>query len=92
MFKFSNLSNLAVIFGGLAFYGQQTGQMNLFYISAGIAVVLLCVSHRDEVNRWERDDEIGRIERDRVADYDELVRGRDQHYDELNRRIDERND
>jgi hypothetical protein len=92
MFKLASTNNLAVIFGGLAFYGQQTDQMNLFYIFAGIAVVLLCVSHRDEVNRWERDDEIGRIERDRASDYDELVRGRDQHYDELNRRIDERND
>ena len=80
MFKFSNTSNLAVIFGGLAFYGQQTDQMNLFYVFAGIAIALMCVSTRDRENQWERDDEIGRIERDRASDYDEL-----------SRRIDERN-
>jgi hypothetical protein len=81
MWKLTNTSNLAVIFGGLAFYGQQTDQMNLFYVFAGIAIALMCVSARDRENQWERDDEIGRIERDRAADYDELVR-----------RIDERND
>ena len=74
MWKFTNLSNLVVIFGGLSFYGQQTDQITLAYIFAGIAVLLMCVLHRDEVNRWERDDEIGRIERDRAADYDELRR------------------
>jgi hypothetical protein len=81
MWKLTNTNNLAVIFGGLAFYGQQTDQMNLFYVFAGIAIALMCVSARDRENQWERDDEIGRIERDRAADYDELVR-----------RIDERND
>jgi hypothetical protein len=80
MWKLTNTNNLAVIFGGLAFYGQQTDQMNLFYVFAGIAIALMCVSARDRENQWERDDEIGRIERDRAADYDELVR-----------RIDERN-
>jgi len=80
MWKLTNTNNLTVIFGGLAFYGQQTDQMNLFYVFAGIAIALMCVSARDRENQWERDDEIGRIERDRAADYDELVR-----------RIDERN-
>ena len=81
MWKLTNTSNLAVIFGGLAFYGQQTDQMNLFYVFAGIAIALMCVAARDRENQWERDDEIGRIERDRASDYDELVR-----------RINERND
>ena len=80
MFKLASTTNLAVIFGGLAFYGQQTDQMNLFYVFAGIAIALMCVSTRDRENQWERDDEIGRIERDRASDYDEL-----------SRRIDERN-
>ena len=80
MFKLASTTNLAVIFGGLAFYGQQTDQMNLFYVFAGIAIALMCVSARDRENQWERDDEIGRIERDRASDYDEL-----------SRRIDERN-
>jgi len=81
MWKLTNTTNLAVIFGGLAFYGQQTDQMNLFYVFAGIAIALMCVAARDRENQWERDDEIGRIERDRASDYDELLR-----------RIDERND
>jgi len=80
MWKLTNTSNLAVIFGGLAFYGQQTDQMNLFYIFAGIAIALMSIGARDRENQWERDDEIGRIERDRASDYDEL-----------SRRIDERN-
>ena len=74
MWKLTNTNNLAVIFGGLAFYGQQTDQMNLFYVFAGIAIALMCVSARDRENQWERDDEVGRIERDRAADYDELIR------------------
>ena len=81
MWKLTNTTNLAVIFGGLAFYGQQTDQMNLFYVFAGIAIALMCVAARDRENQWERDDEIGRIERDSVSDYDELLR-----------RINERND
>jgi len=81
MWKLTNTTNLAVIFGGLAFYGQQTDQMNLFYVFAGIAIALMCVAARDRENQWERDDEIGRIERDRASDYDELLR-----------RINERND
>jgi hypothetical protein len=74
MWKLTNTNNLAVIFGGLAFYGQQTDQMNLFYVFAGIAIALMCVSARDREDQWERDDEVGRIERDRAADYDELIR------------------
>ena len=74
MFKLASTTNLAVIFGGLAFYGQQTDQMNLFYVFVGIAIALMCVSARDRENQWERDDEIGRIERDRASDYDELRR------------------
>ena len=81
MWKLTNIGNLAVICGGIAFYGQQTDQVDVFYTFAGIAITLLCLSDRDEVNRWERDDEIARLERDRAADYDEL-----------RRRIDERND
>ena len=46
MWKLTNTNNLAVIFGGLAFYGQQTDQMNLFYVFAGIAIALMCVSAR----------------------------------------------
>jgi hypothetical protein len=41
MWKLTNTNNLAVIFGGLAFYGQQTDQMNLFYVFAGIAIALM---------------------------------------------------
>jgi hypothetical protein len=74
MWKLTNTNNLAVIFGGLAFYGQQTDQMNLFYVFAGIAIALMCVAARDREDQWERDDEVGRIERDRAADYDELIR------------------
>ena len=81
MWKLTNTTNLAVIFGGLAFYGQQTDQMNLFYVFAGIAIALMCVAARDRENQWESEDEIGRIERDRASDYDELLR-----------RINERND
>jgi hypothetical protein len=40
----------------------------------------MSIGARDRENQWERDDEIGRIERDRASDYDEL-----------SRRIDERN-
>ena len=44
MFKLASTTNLAVIFGGLAFYGQQTDQMNLFYTFVGIAIALMCVT------------------------------------------------
>ena len=81
MWKLTNIGNLAVICGGIALYGQQTNQMDIFYIFAGIALTFLCLSDRDSETEWRRDDEIGRLERDRAADYDEL-----------RRRIDERND
>lgn len=80
MCKLTNLGNLTVICGGIAFYGQQTNQVDLFYTFAGIAITLLCLSNRDSETEWRRDEEIGRLERDRAADYDEL-----------RRRLDERN-
>lgn len=80
MWKLTNIGNLAVICGGIAFYGQQTNQVDLFYTFAGIAITLLCLSNRDSETEWRRDEEIGRLERDRAADYDEL-----------RRRLDERN-